>query len=74
MQFTFEGVSSCPCACDMSLIGGANVCDLFDFLAFQGGFVAGDPCMCDLSLIGGAGVCDLFDFLAFQGAFVNGCP
>lgn len=69
-----ERSTACPCACDMDLSTGVGICDLFDFLAFQGGFVAGETCQCDIDTSTGPGVCDLFDFLAFQSAFVSGCP
>ena len=64
--------TNCPCACDFDH-GQFNVCDLFDFLEFQGGFVAGDRCSCNMDLSTGVDVCDLFDFLAFQNEFVGGC-
>lgn len=68
------GGGGCPCACDFDTSMGLGICDLFDFLAFQGGFVGGEPCACDIDTSTGLGVCDLFDFLAFQGEFVSGCP
>ncbi|MEO1007407.1 MAG: GC-type dockerin domain-anchored protein [Planctomycetota bacterium] len=43
---------------------------LFDFLAFQNAFDAGEP----RADIDGDGVLTLFDFLAFQNAFDGGCP
>jgi hypothetical protein len=67
-------VTSCPCACNVDTSTGPGVCDIFDFLGFQNGFVAGDPCMCDVDVSTGPGVCDIFDFLAFQNQFVGGCP
>ena len=60
--------SACPCACDWD---PDPVCDIFDFLAFQNGFVAGDPCACDYDP---DPACNIFDFLAFQSEFVMGCP
>jgi len=73
--WTQEGGSCPPCACDFNTSTGPNICDLFDFLDFQNGFVGGDPCACDLNLTTGPGVCDLFDFLDFQNSFVSGpCP
>ena len=68
--------ASCPaCACDFDPTGVPNVCDIFDFLAFQDGFVSGDPCAIDFDPTGPPGVGDIFDFLAFQNSFVNGpCP
>lgn len=50
-------------------------CDLniFDFLAFQTAFVAGDP-RADLDHSTGVGILDIFDFLTFQSRFANGCP
>jgi choice-of-anchor B domain-containing protein len=65
---------ACQCACNFDTSTGANVCDIFDFLAFQNSFVAADPCACDKDLSTGSGVCDIFDFLAFQNEFVGGCP
>lgn len=64
----------CPCACDFDTSTGNGVCDIFDFLAFQDSFVAGEACGCDIDTSTGAGVCDIFDFLAFQSDFVGGCP
>jgi hypothetical protein len=64
-----------PCACEFDTSTGPNVCDIFDFLAFQNGFVAGDPCAIDLNTSTGNGVGDIFDFLDFQNSFVGGpCP
>ena len=63
----------CPCACDFDT-GQFVVCDIFDFLAFQSGFVAGERCACNMDVSTGVNVCDLFDFLAFQNEFVGGCP
>ncbi len=60
--------SACPCACDWD---PAPICDIFDFLAFQTAFVAGEPCACDYDP---DPICDIFDFLAFQTQFVGGCP
>ena len=57
----------CPCACDFD---PDPACDIFDFLAFQNQFVAGDPCACDFDP---DPACDIFDFLAFQNQFVGGC-
>jgi V8-like Glu-specific endopeptidase len=64
----------CACACDFDTSSGNGVCDIFDFLAFQNGFVGADPCSCDKDTSTGSGVCDIFDFLAFQSEFVSGCP
>jgi hypothetical protein len=64
-----------PCACEFDTSTGANICDIFDFLGFQNGFVAGDPCAIDLNTTTGPGVGDIFDFLDFQNSFVGGpCP
>ncbi len=71
---TFGCGSACPCACNFDTSTGLNICDIFDFLAFQDGFVAADPCACDIDTSTGPGICDIFDFLAFQDAFVAGCP
>ncbi len=60
--------ASCPCACDWDV---APIFDIFDFLAFQTAFVAGEDCAC---LFDPAPICDIFDFLAFQNQFVIGCP
>lgn len=68
------GPSTCPCACDFDTSTGQGICDIFDFLEFQNGFVSADPCTCDIDTSTGSGVCDLFDFLVFQSAFVAGCP
>ncbi len=64
-----------PCACEFDTSTGPNVCDIFDFLAFQNGFVAGDPCAINLNTSTGNNVGDIFDFLDFQNSFVGGpCP
>ncbi len=63
-----ERSGACPCACDWD---PDPACDIFDFLAFQTAFVAGDPCACEFDP---APACDIFDFLAFQTAFVAGEP
>jgi hypothetical protein len=70
------GCNTCPpCACEFDTSTGPNICDIFDFLGFQNGFVAGDPCAIDLNTSTGAGVGDIFDFLDFQNSFVGGpCP
>ncbi|MCH8270803.1 MAG: hypothetical protein IH985_06285 [Planctomycetes bacterium] len=60
--------SACPCACDWD---PDPVCDIFDFLAFQNGFVNSDPCACGYDP---DPACDIFDFLAFLIEFVIGCP
>lgn len=76
---TLIGPGTCGVICPTSAINfdtstGNNVCDIFDFLAFQNLFVAGDPCACDFDTSTGPGVCDIFDFLGFQTSFVAGCP
>jgi hypothetical protein len=55
------------CALDLS---GDCVLDLFDFVALQNLFMAGDP-KADFD---GDGELTIFDFLAFQNAFDAGCP
>jgi hypothetical protein len=55
-------------ACAADLNGDCDL-DLFDFLAFQTLFNAGDP----LADIDGDGGFDLFDFLAYQNLFIAGC-
>jgi hypothetical protein len=55
-----------PCRADFDLDGDLNI---FDFLAFQNAFVAGDP-MADFDF---DGELTLFDFLAFQNRFDRGC-
>jgi hypothetical protein len=55
-------------ACDADL-DGDGVLTIFDFLAFQNAFDAGEPIAdCD-----GSGALDIFDFLCFQNAFDAGC-
>jgi hypothetical protein len=54
------------CAADFD---GDGVLTLFDFLAFQNAFDAGDLA----ADFDGDGVLTLFDFLAFQNAFDAGC-
>jgi hypothetical protein len=55
-----------PCRADFDLDGELNI---FDFLAFQNAFVAGDP-LADFDF---DGELTLFDFLAFQNRFDRGC-
>ena len=55
-----------PCRADLD---GDGELTLFDFLAFQNLFDAGDP----LADFDGDGEFTLFDFLAFQNAFDAGC-
>jgi len=59
--------SSAPCAADLD---GDGELTLFDFLAFQNAFDAGDP----IADFDGDGAFTLFDFLAFQNDFDAGCP
>ncbi|MEQ8843357.1 MAG: VCBS repeat-containing protein [Phycisphaerales bacterium] len=56
-----------PCPADFD---GDGSLTLFDFLAFQSAFDAGDP----RADIDGDGSFTLFDFLAFQNLFIAGCP
>jgi hypothetical protein len=55
-----------PCRADFD---GDGALTLFDFLAFQNAFDAGDP----LADFDGDGELTIFDFLAFQNAFDAGC-
>ncbi|MEO1007257.1 MAG: GC-type dockerin domain-anchored protein [Planctomycetota bacterium] len=56
-----------PCYADFDGDGELTV---FDFLAFQNAFGAGDAAAdCD-----GSGSLNIFDFLCFQNAFLAGCP
>jgi hypothetical protein len=55
-------------AVDDADLTGDGVLDLFDFLAFQNAFDAGDP----LADFDGSCSLDIFDFLAFQNAFDAG--
>ena len=66
--------AGCPCDCNFNTSTGNNVCDIFDFLDFQNGFVTGEPCAVDRNTSTGVGVADIFDFLDFQNGFVQGCP
>jgi hypothetical protein len=60
-------MAACYCRADIT---GDGLLDVFDFLAFQWFFVAGD-----LSAdFDGSGSLDFFDFLAFQREFAAGCP
>jgi hypothetical protein len=61
----FRCGDSCPADID-----GDGDLTLFDFLAFQNAFDAGDP----VADFDGDGDLTLFDFLAFQNAFDAGCP
>jgi len=56
-----------PCRADLD---GDGDLTLFDFLAFQNLFDAGDP----VADFDGDGSLTIFDFLAFQNAFDAGCP
>jgi len=56
-----------PCRVDLD---GDCEPTLFDFLAFQNLFSAGDP----IADFDGDGALTIFDFLAFQNAFAAGCP
>ncbi|OAB60060.1 hypothetical protein AY599_02935 [Leptolyngbya valderiana BDU 20041] len=58
-----------PADADLGDIDGDGVLTLFDFLAFQTSFDAGEPAA-DFDR---DGVLTLFDFLAFQTAFAAGC-
>ncbi|MFI4917285.1 MAG: FG-GAP-like repeat-containing protein [Phycisphaerales bacterium JB060] len=58
---------SAPCRADLD---GDGQLTIFDFLAFQNLFDAGDP-RADFD---GDGALTLFDFIAFQNAFDAGCP
>ena len=51
-------------------LDGDGVLTIFDFLAFQNLFDAGDPA----ADFDGDGVLTIFDFLAFQNEFDAGCP
>ncbi len=51
-------------------LDGDGVLTIFDFLAFQNLFDAGDPA----ADFDGDGALTIFDFLAFQNAFDAGCP
>ncbi len=52
-------------------IDGDGVLTIFDFLAFQNAFDAGDLSIADFD---GDGVLTIFDFLTFQNEFDAGCP
>jgi len=56
-----------PCRADLD---GDGELTIFDFLAFQNLFDAGDP----IADFDGDGSLTIFDFLAFQNAFDAGCP
>jgi len=60
---------ACDTPCRPDLDGDGEL-TLFDFLAFQNAFDAGEP-RADFD---GDGELTLFDFLAFQNAFDAGCP
>ncbi len=59
-----------PCECRADLDGDGAL-TIFDFLAFQTAFDAGDLVTADFD---GDGVLTLFDFLTFQTEFDAGCP
>jgi hypothetical protein len=62
------GELSRPVDCPADIDGDGEL-SLFDFLAFQNAFDAGDP----IADIDGDGEFSIFDFLAFQNAFDAGC-
>ncbi len=67
-----DGVPPVPCACSCACDWDPDpACDIFDFLAFQTAFVAGEQCACEFDP---DPACNIFDFLAFQTQFVVGCP
>ncbi|MFI4915445.1 MAG: GC-type dockerin domain-anchored protein [Phycisphaerales bacterium JB060] len=61
-----QGLGAMQCIADFD---GNSVLDIFDFLAFQNAFDAGDR-RADLD---GDGRLTIFDFLTFQNAFATGC-
>ena len=64
LGFRCDATGGCPADLD-----GDGELTLFDFLAFQTAFDAGD-----LSVdFDGSGVLDIFDFLEFQNLFATGC-
>jgi predicted outer membrane repeat protein len=63
----FEPIGPCGCRADLD---GDGTLSIFDFLAFQTAFDAGDLEVADFD---GDGALTLFDFLAFQTAFAAGC-
>ncbi|MEO1008286.1 MAG: spondin domain-containing protein [Planctomycetota bacterium] len=63
--FTFE-LLAVECAADFDGDGRATI---FDFLAFQNAFAAGDAA----ADVDGSGTLTIFDFLAFQNALSAGC-
>ncbi|MEQ8845097.1 MAG: PQQ-dependent sugar dehydrogenase [Phycisphaerales bacterium] len=64
---TILGLLPAPCRADLD---GDGELTLFDFLAFQNLFDAGDPA----ADFDGDGDLTIFDFLAFQNEFAGGCP
>ncbi|MFI4915174.1 MAG: GC-type dockerin domain-anchored protein [Phycisphaerales bacterium JB060] len=56
-----------PCRTDLD---GDGELTIFDFLAFQNAFDAGDP----IADFDGDGEFTIFDFLGFQNEFDSGCP
>ncbi|MEO1008671.1 MAG: GC-type dockerin domain-anchored protein [Planctomycetota bacterium] len=66
VEYVEDTLLGSTCAADMD---GDGVLTLFDFLAFQNAFDAGDP----IADFDGDGSLTLFDFLAFQNAFGAGC-
>jgi len=65
--FTLQFSIDPPCPADLN---DDNEPDVFDFIAFQEAFQAGEAVAdCD-----GNGAFDIFDYVCFQGTFQNGCP
>jgi hypothetical protein len=68
VEVTLSACEATP-ACPADLDGDGEL-TIFDFLAFQNLFDAGDP----IADFDGDGSLTIFDFLAFQNAFDAGCP
>ena len=66
----FDNVSVVLAAACRADLDGDGALTIFDFLAFQNLFDAGDPA----ADFDGDGSLTIFDFLAFQNAFDAGCP
>ena len=66
----YVGRLGCPPASCRADLDGDGSLTIFDFLAYQNAFDAGDP-RADFD---GDGQLTIFDFLAFQNAFDAGCP
>jgi len=68
--FSLDNICLTAAATCRADLDGDGELTIFDFLAFQNAFDAGDP----IADFDGDGMLTIFDFLAFQNEFDAGCP